>query len=437
MLLVYSKNNSSRLNYILKFIFGELLGVKYIITTEKEEYNSFSGAKINYSTDDSLSGLWICSTDLLFSKKIKKQELGIFNSSWGNIIFSTPLNIQIPFDIFSASFYLLSRYEEYLPFNSDEHNRFTPESSIAFKAGFISEPIINIWTKKLFEIIKHKFPDLECQKKKFQFISTIDIDNAFAYKGKGFYRTAGGFSKSVLKGSFNEVKNRILVLNNKLSDHYDTYKFIREIHLKNNIIPKVFVLSGKYGKYDKNVKLSNQLFRNILKELSEFCEIGIHPSYQSSFKQGGMPSCLKEELQNLESVINKKITISRQHFLILNFPATYRRLIESGIKEDYSLGYSNIVGYRAGTCSPFNFYDLLLEKETELKIFPFAFMERTLRQHLKLTPIEAEKIISENIKEIKELNGLFVSLWHNESLGDVDYWQGWKLVYEQIFNLTK
>lgn len=432
MLLVYSKNISSRLNYIFKFILDELLGIQYNVTTNKDDFINFIGAKLNYSIDNSLGELWVCSTDLLFSKEIEKKEPEILNSSWGNIIYSTPLNSQIPFDIFSASFYLISRYEEYLPFNSDEHNRFSPESSIALKAGFINKAIINIWTKKLFEIIKLKFPQLENQEKGFRFISTIDIDNAYAYKGKGIFRTLGGFSKSILNGNFNEVKKRTLVLNNKLPDHYDTYSYIREIHLKNNIKPKIFILAGKYSRYDKNVKLSSTLFNKKLKELSEFCDIGIHPSYKSNFKD-----CLKDELQSLESVINKKVTISRQHFLMLKFPTTYRKLIELGIKEDYSIGYSSIVGYRAGTCSPFYFYDLLLEKETELKIYPFTFMERTLRQHLQLNTNEAQKIISENINELKDLNGLFVSLWHNESLSDIDYWKGWKLVYEQIFNFTK
>ncbi len=432
MLLVYSKHSTPRLNYILKFILGFLLGYNYKVTTNKEEYSGFDGAKINYSTESNLSGIWVCSTNLLFLNEIIDFKPEISESKWGNVIFPTPLNHKIPFDIFSASFYLLSRYEEYLPFTPDKHNRFSSELSIASKAGFIHKPIINIWAKKFFEIINSEFSNLKFTKSNFQFISTIDIDNAFAYKAKGLYRTIGGFTKSVLNGRINEAYNRIKVLRNKLPDQYDTYNYICETHNKYNIIPKVFILSGKYGKFDKNVKLNKPLFYNKIKELANYCEIGIHPSYQSNNKD-----CLQFEIQNLESIIEKKITISRQHFLILSFPKTYRKLIDLGIKEDYSMGYSNIIGYRAGTCSVFNFYDLLLEKETELKIYPFAFMERTLRQHLKLTPEGAKKMVLKNIEELKNLGGMFVSLWHNESLGDVGYWKGWKSVYEYVFSLTK
>lgn len=432
MLLVYSEFNSPRLSYILKFILGTLLGYSYKITTNKQEYINFEGAKLNYSSESNLNGIWICPSNLLLSNKIENFKPEIIESNWGKIIFPISTNSKIPFDIFSASFYLLSRYEEYLPFTPDEHNRFSPEQSISYKADFLNKPIINIWAKKLFEIINLTYPNLTFNKSTFKFISTIDIDNAFAYKAKGFYRSIGGFTKSILKGKIKDASDRIKVITNKLHDHYDNYDFIREIHLKYNISPKVFILSGKYGKFDKNVKLSNLFFIKKIKELASFCEIGIHPSYKSNNND-----CLQNEIQNLESIIEKKITISRQHFLMLNLPKTYRKLIELGIKEDYSMGYSNIIGYRAGTCSQFNFYDLLLEKETELNIYPFAFMERTLRQHLKLTPDEAKKIFSKNIEELKNLDGMFVSLWHNESLGDAGYWKGWKSVYEYIFSITK
>ncbi len=432
MLLVYSEFNSSRLHYILKFILGSLMGYNYKTTNNKQEYINFKGAKINYSSDSNLNGILICPSKLLFSNKVESFKPDITASNWGNIIFANSLNSEIPFDIFSASFFLLSRYEEYLPFKPDEHNRYLPEESISFKANFIDKPIINIWAKKLFKIINSAFPELKFKKSDFEFISTLDIDNAFAYKAKGFFRNIGGFTKSILSGNIYDASNRIKVLTNKISDNYDSYNFIREVHIKNNITPKIFILSGKYGKFDKNVKLNNKLFINKIKELASFCEIGIHPSYQSNFSDS-----LKNEIENLESIIEKKITISRQHYLMLSMPKTYRKLINLGIKEDYSMGYSSIIGYRAGTCTPFNFYDLMFEKESQLKIYPFAFMERTLRQHLNLTPIEAEKTILKIIDELKNLDGIFVSLWHNESLGDVAYWKGWKSVYEYIFNLTK
>ncbi|MBI5541892.1 MAG: polysaccharide deacetylase family protein [Bacteroidia bacterium] len=432
MLLVYTTVITNRLNYILKFLLGSLIGCEYKVTTDLTEFSNYSGPRINYSNDNSKNGIWVSASELLFSDEIIKFEPEVAENSWGKIIFPKNENIEIPFDLFAASFYLVSRYEEYLPFDSDVHERFTYKSSVAFKAGILQKPVINIWAKKLSEILKTSYPEIIFRKQNYNFISTIDIDNAFAYKGKGLLRTLGGYVLSLLKGKTAELKQRTRVLNGRIQDPYDSYDFIRELVVTNKINSKVFILSGKYSKFDKNVKLTEKLFSKKIKDLSCFSEIGIHPSYNSNFE-----NTLPQEKRNLEEVIEKKIIISRQHFLMIKFPDTYQKLIENGIKIDYSMGYSDIVGYRAGTCSPFYFFNLKKNEETELLIYPFTWMDRTLRQHLNLLPDVSIELINKNIEEIKELNGTFVSLWHNESLGDSGYWKGWKAVFEKMIIKAK
>jgi hypothetical protein len=134
----------------------------------------------------------------------------------------------------------------------------------------------------------------------------------------------------------------------------------------------------------------------------------------------------------LRSVLNKDISSSRQHFLRIVLPSTYRNLIEQDITDDYSMGYAALPGFRAGICTPFNFYDLDLEIETKLRIHPFAVMDGTLNDYLGLTPADAIDHIKALIKEVKKVDGTFISLWHNESLSDQKRWKGWKRVYEQL-----
>ena len=74
-----------------------------------------------------------------------------------------------------------------------------------------------------------------------------------------------------------------------------------------------------------------------------------------------------------------RVTKSRQHFLAFELPTTYLKLIQSGILEDYSMGYASHLGFRAGICSPFRFYNLLEEKETDLVVYPFQVMDVTLQ----------------------------------------------------------
>jgi hypothetical protein len=131
-------------------------------------------------------------------------------------------------------------------------------------------------------------------------------------------------------------------------------------------------------------------------------------------------------------VLGQKPIASRQHFVLLTLPDTYRRLLELGIKEDYSMGFASFPGFRAGTSLPFRFYDLREECETGLLIHPFQAMDVTLQQYLRLTPGEATARIEALIRKIKAVRGTFTSLWHNESLSGQGIWKGWREVFERM-----
>jgi hypothetical protein len=117
---------------------------------------------------------------------------------------------------------------------------------------------------------------------------------------------------------------------------------------------------------------------------------------------------------------------------MLKFPDTYRHLIERDITDDYSMGYANEIGFRAGICTPFNFYDLDLEAETGLRVHPFAIMDATLNLYMKLNPEEAVHRCLSILESVKAVGGEFCILWHNETLSDEKQWSGWKVVYEKI-----
>ena len=126
------------------------------------------------------------------------------------------------------------------------------------------------------------------------------------------------------------------------------------------------------------------------------------------------------------------MTKSRQHFLMLRFPETYRNLIANGISEDYTMGYADEVGFRASLCTPFYFYDLQKEEKTNLRIHPFAVMDATMNLYLKIKPAVALDYVRQLIDETKKVTGTFILLWHNESLSEVATWKGWKNVYEEL-----
>jgi hypothetical protein len=112
------------------------------------------------------------------------------------------------FDVFAAAFYLLSRYEEYLPHELDQYGRYAHTNSLAFREGFLDQPLINCWLQALKQSLSQKFSELLFRQKSFKCILSYDIDIAYSYLHKGFVRTMGGFGRSIAKGDWRAVKDR-------------------------------------------------------------------------------------------------------------------------------------------------------------------------------------------------------------------------------------
>ena len=424
MILIYSHKITNRLRYIFKTIFTDVLLTDIEITDNIEQFENFKGVKINYSNSKLKSGLFFQSSSILFETGINDQNISVFEFENNKCFFSVGRESIFPFDPFAASFYLISRYEEYLPHIKD-HERFVASESLALQYNFIEEPLVDIWVNRIASEIENTSPDFKFPERNFKFISTIDIDNAFAFKHKGFLRIFGGLLKSITQGSFSE---RLKVLTNKLPDPYDTFDYQNKLHKTYNIKPIYFFLLGDYGVNDKNIPTKNKTFQSLIKSLADYHQIGIHPSYASNQNV----SILQKEIRRLQEITHRNTTKSRQHFLKLNLPNTYRNLIDNDIVEDYTMGYAEVSGFRASICSPFYFYDLDTEVTTKLKIVPFSVMEATLKYYNDLSPEDALIKIKALLQKVKSVKGTFVSVWHNESLSDKDVWKGWKTVYEEM-----
>jgi hypothetical protein len=158
--------------------------------------------------------------------------------------------------------------------------------------------------------------------------------------------------------------------------------------------------------------------------------IGIHPSWQSVDD----PVLLSTEKQNLESLTGKKIICSRQHYIRLSLPDTYRLLLDHEIESDFSMGYGTVNGFRASVSSPFSWYDLDAEQATNLRIYPFCFMDANAFFEQKSTPAEAFEEIRYFHDIVKKVNGTMITIWHNTFLSDVPLYKGWKEVYEIFLN---
>jgi hypothetical protein len=167
-------------------------------------------------------------------------------------------------------------------------------------------------------------------------------------------------------------------------------------------------------------------YRRLIHQIDSKYLTGLHPSFNAAYSS----SLISSETLRLKAILNREILISRFHFIRLFTPRSYDYIEKAGIKEDYSMGYPDEPGFRAGIARPYYFYNVITDRQTSLKIFPFQIMDTTLYKYKNLTPATSMELILNMINETRRVGGQFVSIWHNTSLLDNPDWQGWRKVFE-------
>lgn len=428
-LLIFSVNND-RTNYALRLIFEQMLGWEIHFEESKEAFNSWQGPSLIYLPEkpENCEAPFIQASNLLRESDVKEQSLAPFHYENTLALFpqDSPSSL-LPFDVFSATFYLVTRYEEYgQAEKTDENGRFLPEHSILYHMNCLGQPVINRYANILRDKLLAYYPELDNNQVPFRPLSTIDVDTAFAHKGRKPFKFMGSLAQAFFSGEWAKVKDKLEVSSNQKRDPFDSFSYINRKHdeFKTELI--YFFLLSKGSKRDRNLPPDNKEYQRLIRSLAKNYKTGLHPSYISHQKY----SRLKEEAAWYRKITNQHPFRSRQHFLKFTLPETYRNLIHCGIKEDYSMGYPSQPGFRAGIAWPFYFYDLYSEQTTSLKVFPVAYMDGTLKEYLSLSPEEARVKIDELIESLGKTGGYFISIWHNHTVSNYYDWKNWQKVFE-------
>lgn len=406
---------SNRLDFVCRFIFHEILGLNYRIeeaqideyklSFQKHQYNQFYSGFIAQGSEINKDGLSI----------EQDGSIPFFRSSEGK-------KYTFQEDLFAYVFFFLSRYEEYHFNHKDQYGRINSANLLSVKSRCHEIPLVDHKIRE-FGLELERLFGIQTQQHKPQYRSSFDVDHAWKYQHKGLLRNAGGMAKDLLLLNISGVIERLKVLLGAKVDPYHSFEEIDQFH-KKTVNPIFFFLMGKYGGIDINIAPRNIHFLTFLRKFAKDHDIGIHPSYRSNQK----PNNLIEEKNLLEDAVGRKIISSRQHFLILNFPDSYRALLESNISHDYSMGFHDKVGFRAGTAHSFLWYDLQQEIETSLRIHPFVAMDVSMRDYLQLTPQEAQDKLEIIWKSMALTGGEMMTIWHNNSFIDGENWFKWKSV---------
>ncbi|MDR1006732.1 MAG: polysaccharide deacetylase family protein [Bacteroidales bacterium] len=414
-MLVFVDKITPRVRYIFDLLLNDLVGTPFHFAKSKEEFIQSKEEKLSYAVSKICDEVFVQRTaDLLYEIGVIKQQNITLNSQ------------DKDFDMFSAAFMCVSRYEEYLPFDSDIHKRYPASSSSAFKQGLLHLPLVNLWAKALKARLIAAYPHLVFRNRQYNFINTIDVDSVFAFKGKGLALSLAGLCRDVLvRRNAAMMLTRIKILLDIEEDIANNFDFITKVAEDNKAKTMFFMQVGRYGRFDKNINIKNRDFQTIIRRLATQYKIGIHPSYASDSKK----TIIEKEIKNLQNVIpHQPIADSRFHFIRFSLPKSYNVLTELGITDDYSMGYTDKVGFRASICTPYHFYDLQRETQTPLVVHPYAIMDVTLQQYYSQTPLQTIKTM---IDAVKAVDGEFISVFHNQNMSETDEWKGWKSIYKQ------
>lgn len=426
MLLVYTHKITPRLTYAFKHIVLRILNVPVSFTTTIEDFIAHDSMKISYTKTPLSSEFFIRSHELLFEQGLSDLDINV--QDWGTTkcFFSTSDKSSLPFDIFAATFYLLSRYEEYLPQVKDEYGRFLATESLAFKAGFLHQPVVDIWAYKFKNALQKQFPDFEFPVRKYNIQPVIDVPMAYYFKEKGLLRTLGGAVNDLFTLKLKQFYRRFQSLAGFKRDPYDTFKWIvtKQKQTPNKFI--VFFLIGEYSTYDKNININKKRFVSLIKYVGDYCKVGLKVSFLALDNM----EILKKEKRTMEATTNYPLEASRHSFSKLNLPETYRNLIELEVKQDFTMGYINYMGFRAGTCTPFQFYDLDFEIQTPLQINPFNCVDYAFLKRQSL--LDKKEDLQRLIQEVKNVNGTFIPVFHNYAFSDLERWNGFRELFKMI-----
>ncbi|MDR2972539.1 MAG: polysaccharide deacetylase family protein [Bacteroidales bacterium] len=400
-MLIFFPQITSRNTYTFRIIFERILNTNVVFTTDIDIFLASDEPKMAYSSQRIETPIWLEASSLLFENSIEKKAIIPEKCEEVTLFFPSSTG-SFRIDIAAVIFFLISRYEEYGKDNLvDKHGRFQCQNSVAYQLGWHRKLMVHRLALELAGVIKEHYPQFEYSLPKFEELSTHDVDIAYQYKGKTWWRWCAAIAKELMKFRIHSVKNYLKVaLGKNIDDPFDNF----EPENKSGK-PIYFIPTAPFGKYDKNISPNSNAFKELINRLKNFSEIGIHPSYHSSRKT----TLIEKEKKQLEVVLQTKVTKSRQHFLRFRFPTTFQALIQAGITDDYSLGWHDEVGFRASIAVPYPFFDLEKNEETALMLHPLAFMDGIFSK------AEEPVVLSELEEEVKMLGGVLILLRHNSN----------------------
>ena len=419
--VVHAPGRTTRHEAAFDWVLSAALGLDWRWEDDAETYRSHEGVKLHYGAEVSLPGL-ACAADGLLAQI-------------GRVSAVPPVTEGDDADLFSAVFWMASRMEEHLSdAPRDGHGRFDPTGSLPDRQGWLNKPICEAWSWTIGErVLGEAWPaHRDRLLAEHRVVPTLDVDSAYAFRGKGLYRTGGAWLRDVARGQWGQAGRRWRIALGRADDPYDTYAQIVKLHRDLGLDTTWFFLLAQFGSFDKGLPSSSPALARLMQELARTPghDVQWHPGYAAA----GEVDRMAAEHAAYERIMGRPPAASRQHYLRMVPSQTRRQLLRLGVLEDHTEGHAVRTGWRGGFARPRRWYDLDRETLTDLVLCPFAAMDATYLRYLQADARDVPRHVADLATEARQWGAPLRLLWHNESLSGEGQWAGWQDVYALSLN---
>ncbi len=430
---------TSELKYTVNCIFKIFLGVEYTlkysedITCSLIEYESkIIKLPNHFFRSDNTSELFckdsMPNNIILTTVEVNNERHDFVNMYGSGIVERLGTEVRFDTDIFAASFFMLSRWEELVSNTKDKYDRFPAHSSIAYQNNFLQRPIVNEYVEIMWALLVGMGYRGKRKSRTYTVVPTHDVDYPKIWTTAISKLRSIAFS-TLKDPNLNEAASKIKGIVNG-QDLYNTFDTLMSLAEENEVQANFNFMAGGDSVFDSSYELNSHFIIDVLKEIkSRGHNIGFHPSYNSYNNE----VLFKNELAQLQIAVSDKVESGRQHYLRFSVPSTWQIWEESKMEWDSTMGYAEEVGFRCGVCYPFPVFDIEQRKQLTLIERPLLVMDVTLAIYKNLLPVKAIEEMELVKSQVKKYCGEFVFLWHNSSF-TIRPWQGYNEVLEEMYN---
>lgn len=336
-----------------------------------------------------------------------------------------PQTFALDIDLFGGVFFQLTRYEEIVLGERDEHGRFPAHASLAHNEGFLRRPLANEYVELLWWALSRTFPRLRRRGRVYRQLPSHDVDWPLM-SSRGASRILKAASGDLVRRRDTTLAvNRMRGLAARLSsnvdvDPYNTFEAIMQDSERHDLRSTFNFVAGKHDpRFDVLYSLSDPWIQRLLKRIHERGhKIGLHSSYRTFNDATLLKNEYEQLLHTCERLgIRQAEWGNRQHFLRFESPTTWTASERAGLTYDSSLGFSDHVGFRCGVCYEYPAFDLLAGQRLKLREQPLVMMDMAIVAASNGTAnTNSFELLEELRQTCRRFNGDFTLLWHNSRL---------------------